>query len=46
MVLKKQQSEDRALLKKAGLDINLVNEHKDDIKLAKLLTCKKGIMIT
>lgn len=40
--LKKKQSEDHALLKKTGLDINLVNEHKDDIKLAKLLTYKKG----
>lgn len=40
--LKKKQTEDCALLKRTGLDINLVNEHKDDIKLAKLLTHKKG----
>ncbi|KAL0123200.1 hypothetical protein PUN28_007658 [Cardiocondyla obscurior] len=40
--LKKKQAEDHALLKKTGLDIELVNEHVDDIKLAKLLTCKKG----
>ncbi|XP_012060627.1 PREDICTED: coiled-coil domain-containing protein 130 homolog [Atta cephalotes] len=40
--LQKKQAEDHALLKKTGLDINLVNEHEDDIKLAKLLTHKKG----
>ncbi|KAG5341754.1 CC130 protein, partial [Acromyrmex charruanus] len=40
--LQKKQAEDHALLKKTGLDINLVNEHEDDIKLAKLLTRKKG----
>ncbi|KAG5323321.1 CC130 protein, partial [Acromyrmex heyeri] len=39
--LQKKQAEDHALLKKTGLD-NLVNEHEDDIKLAKLLTRKKG----
>ncbi|KYQ59660.1 hypothetical protein ALC60_01326 [Trachymyrmex zeteki] len=39
--LQKKQAEDHALLKKTGLDINLVNEHEDDIKLAKLLTHKK-----
>jgi len=41
--LQKKQAEDHALLKKTGLDINLVNEHEDDIKLAKLLTHKKGV---
>lgn len=41
--LKKKQSEDHALLKKTGLDIDIVNEHEDDIKLAKLLTHKRGI---
>ncbi|XP_011876578.1 PREDICTED: coiled-coil domain-containing protein 130 homolog [Vollenhovia emeryi] len=40
--LKKRQAGDHALLKKAGLDIDLVNEHEDDIKLARLLTHKKG----
>ncbi|XP_024877491.1 coiled-coil domain-containing protein 130 homolog [Temnothorax curvispinosus] len=39
--LKKKQAGDHALLKKTGLDIDLVNEHEDDIKLAKLLTHKK-----
>ncbi|KAL6438569.1 hypothetical protein ACFW04_004557 [Cataglyphis niger] len=41
--LKKKQSEDHALLKKIGLDIDIVNEHEDDIKLAKLLTHKKDV---
>ncbi|XP_050450842.1 coiled-coil domain-containing protein 130 homolog [Cataglyphis hispanica] len=41
--LKKKQSEDHALLKKVGLDIDIVNEHEDDIKLAKLLTHKKDV---
>jgi len=41
--LKKKQAGDHALLKKTGLDIDLVNEHEDDIKLAKLLTHKKGV---
>lgn len=41
--LKKKQAEDHALLKKTGLDIDLVNEHEDDIKLAKLLTPKKDV---
>lgn len=41
--LKKKQSEDHALLKKTGLDIDIVNEHEDDIKLAKLLTHKRGM---
>ncbi|KYN13596.1 PREDICTED: coiled-coil domain-containing protein 130 homolog [Trachymyrmex cornetzi] len=40
--LQKKQADDHALLKKTGLEINLVNEHEDDIKLAKLLTYKKG----
>jgi len=40
--LKKKQTGDHALLKKTGLDIDLVNEHEDDIKLAKLLAHKKG----
>ncbi|KAL6259850.1 hypothetical protein P5V15_009760 [Pogonomyrmex californicus] len=39
--LKKKQAGDHALLKKTGLNIDLVNEHEDDIKLAKLLTHKK-----
>lgn len=41
--LKKKQTEDHALLKKTGLDIDIVNEHEDDIKLAKLLTHKRGM---
>ncbi|XP_011161212.2 coiled-coil domain-containing protein 130 homolog [Solenopsis invicta] len=41
--LKKKQADDHALLKKTGLDIDLVNEHEDDIKLAKLLTPKKDV---
>ncbi|XP_020295098.1 coiled-coil domain-containing protein 130 homolog [Pseudomyrmex gracilis] len=39
--LQKKQSENHALLKKTGLDIDLINEHEDDIKLAKLLTHRK-----
>lgn len=39
--LKKKQAEDHALLKKTGLDIDIVNEHEDDIKLAKLLIPKR-----
>lgn len=39
--LKKKQTEDHALLKKTGLNIDIVNEHEDDIKLAKLLTHKR-----
>lgn len=39
--LKKKQTEDHALLKKTGLDIDIVNEHEDDIKLAKLLIPKR-----
>lgn len=30
------------LLKKSGLNIDLVNEHEDDIRLAKLLMHKRG----
>ncbi|XP_029676871.1 coiled-coil domain-containing protein 130 homolog [Formica exsecta] len=41
--LKKKQNEDHALLKKTGLDIDIVNEHEDDIKLAKLLTHKRDV---
>ena len=33
------------LLKKSGLNIDLVNEHEDDVKLAKLLMHKKGVLI-
>lgn len=44
--LKKKQVGDHALLKKTGLDIDLVNEHEEDIKLAKLLTHKKGIYLS
>ncbi|XP_014473570.1 PREDICTED: coiled-coil domain-containing protein 130 homolog [Dinoponera quadriceps] len=40
--LKRKQSVDCALLKKTGLDIDLVQEHEDDIKLAKLLIHKRG----
>lgn len=43
--LKTKQSLDSALLKKMGLDIDLVAEHESDIKLAKLLSHKrKGII--
>ncbi|XP_012523845.1 coiled-coil domain-containing protein 130 homolog [Monomorium pharaonis] len=41
--LKNKQAGDHALLKKTGLNINLVNEHEDDIKLAKLLVHKKDV---
>lgn len=40
--LQKKQGLDQILLKKSGLNIDLVNEHEDDIKLAKLLMHKKG----
>lgn len=40
---KKKQAIDCALLKKTGLDIDLVEESESDIKLAQLLACKKGI---
>lgn len=40
--LQKKQGLDQMLLKKSGLNIDLVNEHEDDIKLAKLLMHKKG----
>lgn len=43
--LKKKQTADGVLLKKIGLDIDLVSEHEDDIKLAKLLAHKKGMAI-
>ncbi|XP_006616745.1 coiled-coil domain-containing protein 130 homolog [Apis dorsata] len=39
--LQKKQSLDQILLKKSGLNIDLVNEHEEDIKLAKLLMYKK-----
>ncbi|XP_031829640.1 coiled-coil domain-containing protein 130 homolog [Nomia melanderi] len=39
--LQKKQGVDHMLLKKNGLNIDLVNEHEDDIKLAKLLMHKK-----
>lgn len=39
--LQKKQSLDQVLLKKSGLNIDLVNEHEDDIKLAKLLMHKR-----
>ncbi|KAH0953112.1 hypothetical protein HN011_004231 [Eciton burchellii] len=39
--LKKKEAIDSILLKKTGLNINLVSEHEDDIKLAKLLSHKK-----
>lgn len=39
--LQKKQTRDHALLKKTGLNIDLVNEHEDDIKLAKLFAHKK-----
>ncbi|EFN78449.1 coiled-coil domain-containing protein 130 homolog [Harpegnathos saltator] len=41
--LKRKQSVDSALLKKTGLDIDLVQEHENDIKLAKSLTHKRDI---
>lgn len=43
--LKKKQAADGSLLKKVGLDIDLVSEHEDDVKLAKLLAHKKGSTI-
>ncbi|XP_078035281.1 coiled-coil domain-containing protein 130 homolog [Augochlora pura] len=39
--LQKKQGIDHLLLKKNGLNIDLVNEHEDDVKLAKLLMHKK-----
>ncbi|XP_043599752.1 coiled-coil domain-containing protein 130 homolog [Bombus pyrosoma] len=39
--LQKKQSLDQVLLKKSGLNIDLVNEHEDDIRLAKLLMHKR-----
>ncbi|XP_012152538.1 coiled-coil domain-containing protein 130 homolog [Megachile rotundata] len=39
--LQNRQGTDQMLLKKSGLNIDLVNEHEDDIKLAKLLMHKK-----
>ncbi|XP_034191483.1 coiled-coil domain-containing protein 130 homolog [Osmia lignaria lignaria] len=41
--LQKKQGLDQTLLKKSGLNIDLVNEHEDDIKLAKLLMHKKEV---
>ncbi|XP_076680954.1 coiled-coil domain-containing protein 130 homolog isoform X2 [Andrena cerasifolii] len=41
--LHKRQGIDQMLLKKSGLNIDLVNEHEDDVKLAKLLMHKKGV---
>ncbi|KAK1124336.1 hypothetical protein K0M31_006705 [Melipona bicolor] len=41
--LQKKQSLDSVLLKKNGLNIDLVNEHEDDIKLAKLLMHKRDM---
>lgn len=41
--LQKKQTRDHALLKRTGLNIDLVREHEDDIKLAKLFAHKKGI---
>jgi len=43
--LKKKEAIDSILLKKTGLNINLVSEHEDDIKLAKLLSHKKSMTI-
>ncbi|XP_076627129.1 coiled-coil domain-containing protein 130 homolog isoform X1 [Colletes latitarsis] len=40
--LQKRQGIDHMLLTKSGLNIDLVNEHEDDVKLAKLLMHKKG----
>lgn len=39
--LKNKSSMDEAFLKKVGINISLVDEHEDDIKLAKLLTQHK-----
>lgn len=44
--LQKKQGIDHLLLKKSGLNIDLVNEHEDDVKLAKLLMHKKGVVST
>ncbi|OAD55712.1 hypothetical protein WN48_04365 [Eufriesea mexicana] len=41
--LQKKQGLDQILLKKNGLNIELVNEHEDDIKLAKLLMHKRDV---
>lgn len=41
--LQKKQGIDHLLLKKSGLNIDLVNEHEDDVKLAKLLMHKKEV---
>ncbi|CAL7950937.1 unnamed protein product [Xylocopa violacea] len=41
--LQKKQGLDQMLLKKSGLNIDLVNEHEDDIKLAKLLTNRRDV---
>lgn len=41
--LHKRQGIDQMLLKKSGLNIDLVNEHEDDVKLAKLLMHKKEV---
>ncbi|KAK9302234.1 hypothetical protein QLX08_005681 [Tetragonisca angustula] len=41
--LQKKQGLDSVLLKKNGLNIDLVNEHEDDIKLAKLLMHKRDM---
>lgn len=38
--LKAKEKIDNALLKKTGLEISLVPEHEDDIKLASLLKMK------
>lgn len=40
--LQKKQGLDQMLLKRSGLNIELVKEHEDDVKLAKLLMHKKG----
>lgn len=34
---------DQTFLKKMGININLVQEHEDDIKLAKLLSEQKQV---
>ncbi|CAK9801566.1 Coiled-coil domain-containing protein 130 homolog [Anthophora plagiata] len=44
--LQKRQGIDQMLLKKSGLNIDLVNEHEDDVKLAKLLMHKKEVKKT
>ncbi|XP_076644576.1 coiled-coil domain-containing protein 130 homolog [Halictus rubicundus] len=40
--LQKKQGIDHMLLRRNGLNIDLVNEHEDDVKLAKLLMNKKN----